>query len=74
MKLKVGVGMKALQDRVADRIIKYGQKADRTTTKLIRMRPEFKMAAYKASNRAGLSFESYVRVAIAEKMKWEGKI
>ena len=66
-------GMEALQAQVVDRIIKARVK-DRTTSKLIRMRPDFKYALMKAANRAGLSLESYIRVTLADKMEWEGEL
>ncbi len=74
MAKEIGKGMLALQDRVAGRIMRANATQERTSVKLFRMRDDFKLAALKAANKEGVSLESFIRLAMAERMKWEGEI
>lgn len=71
---KPSEGMDALRGRVADRLLRQTKTQERTETKIVRMRPHFKLTAEKSANREGVSLESFIRLAMAERMKWKGDL
>lgn len=74
----LGPAMKALQAKVAEKIIRDNEKRRSHQPKgeslLLNMRSDYKLALMKAAQKEKRSMTNYLLVAGAERMQWEGDI
>lgn len=75
MKENLSKGMQALQDRVAEKIIQASGPVRKPpkVSFLLKMRPEFKLALMRESQRTGESMSFLLLEAFAEKISWKGR-
>ena len=71
---KIGPGMEALQAKVVDKLTKVYASDLRTTSILMRCKPDFKLAIVKAARKEQRSVVALMRLAIAERIKFKGEL
>lgn len=67
-------GMELLKAKVVDQIIKVSASTYRSTTFLLRLRPDFKYAIVKYCRKNDLSIAKMIRRALADKIGWDGDL
>ena len=71
---KLGPGMEALQAKVVEKITKPYDTKLRKSSLLMRCKPDFKLAIYKAAKKEQRSVVSLMRLAIAERIGFKGDL